>query len=131
MGESLQCVRHRARLVKDQAKVLEASRLGKNLGADPPSVCNSRLIEDNDLSFDGGQGPRSSRNHSCCPVTVATLAAHELQHGISEIILPCERSEQGLPYTAPLANAHEGAFLGSWCEALCACIVLIAVSSTQ
>ena len=53
MGQSLQYVRHRVRLVEDQAKVLEASRLGKNLGANPPSVCSSRAIEDNDLSLGG------------------------------------------------------------------------------
>ena len=53
MGQPLQCIRHRARLVKDQAKVLEASRLWKNLGANPPSACSSRAIEDNNLSLGG------------------------------------------------------------------------------
>ena len=53
MGQPLQCIRHRARLVEDQAKVLEASRLWKNLGANPPSACSSRAIEDNNLSLGG------------------------------------------------------------------------------
>ena len=53
MGQPLQCIRHRARLVKDQAKVLEASRLWKNLGANPPSACSSPAIEDNNFSLGG------------------------------------------------------------------------------
>ena len=53
MGQTLQCIRHCARLVEDQANVLEASRLWKNLGANPPSACSSRDIENNNLCFGG------------------------------------------------------------------------------
>ena len=53
MGQTLQCIRHCARLVEDQAKVLEAGRLWKNLGANLPSACSSRAIENNNFCLEG------------------------------------------------------------------------------